>query len=681
MQMDKNSRWRSWVGLLAFVWLAGLVISYYVYHKPLTPALAASLGGGFVQLVLAGTLTILAGGVGTWVLQRWCTPAMQLNRLSYLALAAALGFGVLAPLELLVGASIGFVTWFGWGSLLVLLVVFHRPARVWLKGWKAFPALLQGLGGLEKYLAACLAASVLLPLLVALAPPLKFDALVYHLMLPRLYLQAGRFYYVPQSIYWGWPQTGEMLYTWAMQLAGVEAAVVLGWMMGFLAVTGLLGLAAHLLGARGAWVCAAAILSGFSLSSVLSTAYVDWLVILMAVAWLTVISEWDCNQVSEPNYSRRWLALAGVMAGMAFAVKYTAGLLMPCGLVIVAWRTRPALRKMVLAGLGYALPAALPALPWLLKNWWATGNPVYPLLFPAGAMTALRLEAYTGGSPFGGWMDLFLLPWRATFIGVESGPGYSASIGPLLFGLAGVALLIWGFIKAPLRNSMRAAALTAITGVLLWMILGRFSSYLLQSRLYYAVFPALALLAGAGYTGLQGLSIPGVRLGRLAGILIALVVGLNLMELTVLTARENPLAFLFAQQNESQYLAGNLGWYTPAMEAVEALPEQSHTLLLFEARPFYCGRDCEPDEITDRWLRERYLTLETPARPWQEILAGWRQSGYTHLLVHQAGLAFIRDEKRLPYKDEDWLALAELLENLPIVQDFNGVYTLYRLTP
>ena len=87
-------------------------------------------------------------------------------------------------------------------------------------------------------------------LLTALAPPLKFDALVYHLALPRQYLLAGRMDYVPQIMFWGMPQTAEMLYTWAMSLGGEPAAVVTGWLVGLVALFGLLGLIARSTGCR-----------------------------------------------------------------------------------------------------------------------------------------------------------------------------------------------------------------------------------------------------------------------------------------------------------------------------------------------------------------------------------------------------------------------------------------------
>jgi hypothetical protein len=223
--------------------------------------------------------------------------------------------------------------------------------------------------------------------------------------------------------------------------------------------------------------------------------------------------------------------------------------------------------------------------------------------------------------------------------------------------------------------------LIVASGVLTWMILGRFSSYLLQSRLYFAFFPALAFLAGAGYSGLQGLVIPQVRLGRLASFLIALVIGLNTFEVGVYSLRLGAPAAVLGLKPAGQYLADNLGWYIPAMEAVQALPPGDRALLLWEPRSLYCLPRCDPDEVLDRWKRARYDDPGAAISENDAILAAWRAAGYTHLLYYHSGADFIQQENRMPYIPDDWQALEALLADLRLVQDFGGAYTLYALTP
>src|SRR5439155_19571950 len=80
---------------------------------------------------------------------------------------------------------------------------------------------------------------------------------------------------------------------------------------------------------------------------------------------------------------RTWLCLSAARLGMAFGSNYHAAFLIPPFFLILAWdalkvrRTTPreALRTLATCG---AIAAALAA-PWLLRAWWYTGNPIFPL--------------------------------------------------------------------------------------------------------------------------------------------------------------------------------------------------------------------------------------------------------------------------------------------------------------
>jgi hypothetical protein len=669
-EQDKNRRLLT--GVLAFLGFTGLTIAYFIVHKPFTPDLALHLGTALGRLIAVTLLVVAAGGLGRRLLPM---AALDTMPLACLALQAALGLGLLGLGVLALGVLGGLRPWVGWLSLALLLFWLRRSALAWLDQWRGLDQAWRPAGRLGNFLAVCIALVLAFTLLSALSPPVRFDALTYHLVLPRLYLGAGRFYDVPQNIFWGMPQAAEMLYTWALALAGDPAAPVLGWAFGVLALAGLLGFGLQKFDAETAWVGAAALVSGFTLASALSWGYADWLVMLFGVAWLIVLEAWVSDR--RPQY----LILAGALAGLAIGAKYTAGILLLCGAVVLVFYSRQSARLALMNLLRYGLAAGLAAAPWLVKNLLTTGNPLYPFLFPAGAMSELRLALYQGGQPFGGWQDVFLLPLRATFIGVEGGPGYSASIGPLLFGLSLCAGLGWRLRPASAKEAIRAAALIVATGVLAWMVLGRFSSYLLQSRLYFAFFPALAFLAGAGFSGLQGLAVPQVRLGRLASFLIALVVGLNTFEVGVNTLQQQAPAAALGLKPAEQYLDDNLGWYAPATQAVRSLPAGERALLLWEPRSLYCLPRCDPDEVLDRWMRARYDTPGGAPADNSAILQAWRAAGYTHLLYYRLGADFIHQEGRMPYTEADWQALEALLGDLRLVQDFGGAYQLYSMVP
>jgi hypothetical protein len=658
-------------GSVTFLWLAALVAGYYVIHKPMSPGLAFSLVRLAWQVGIALAIISVAGGIGRRFLSK-----ISLHPLAALALQAGFGFGLLSLAMLAAGYAGLFKPLFTGLGLLVLGILFWRDIFSWWSNWRALGTLWQSSDWFGRSVGGLVLLILGFTLLTALAPPLKFDALVYHLALPRHYLLAGRMVYVPQIMFWGMPQTAEMLYTWAMSLGGDPAAVVLGWLVGLVALLGLLGLTTDRLGVGPAWASLAALICGFTLSTGLAWGYNDWWVLLFGLGFLISLSLWS------EGHSTGLLALAGLFAGIALSTKYTAGILLICGGVVILWNWKslgPGFRPLK-SLFQFGLPAVLVVIPWLLKNWLATGNPFYPILFPAGAMSSLRLALYQGGEVWGNWLDFVLLPVRSTLMGIEGGPGYNASIGPLLVGLGLAAVLSWSALDERQRLLVRLSTLVTLTGFLVWMVAGRFSSYLLQPRLYLSFFSALAVLAGAGYAGFSRFNLSGVRLGRVAGFLVLLVLGLNTFETGLQAIKQGAAKAVLGLSTPDQYLADNLGWFGPAMQSLNELPAGSRVLMLWEARSLYCLPVCEPDEIIDRWLRDRYEgRASTPASP-EEILQSWKETGYTHLLFHKLGADFIRSQSP-SNQAGDWQALEALMRRLHLVQNFGDTYLLYRIAP
>ncbi len=662
----KPIRRDAWLGLLALLWLVVVLVFYFAAHKPITAQSAASIARSAAQLAAALGLISLGGGLGTLLL-----PETGTSPLVQFALRGALGVGLLSITVLLVSSIVGTSTVLSWVGLILPLVLLHRAVQRWWRGLSGLCDLWKAGGRFGKIIALLLSFIFAAVLLLALAPPLKFDALVYHLALPKTYLSVGSVGYVPGNIFWGMPQVGEMLYLWAMSLAGEPAAACVSWGVGAMAVLGLLGYARRQVGVAAAWVSAAALLAGYTLAAELSWAYVDWFTILYGLAFLVLLHRW--KDIGRPSQ----ILLAGLFGGFALGSKYSAGALLAAGAVLIAYYSlkmstpRLALRNLAVFGLAAGAASA----PWLLKNILATGNPFYPLLYPSGAMDAFRLEQYQGFPIWGDWREVLLLPWQATIAGHEGAPGYAASIGPLILGLAPICILGWLLKLDPRLHRLVPAAALAGLGLVIWAVAGRLSGYLLQTRLYLTFFPALGLLSGGGYRVLARINYSGVRFGRLAGSLIVLVLGLNALNIGLDVLSKGAAQTVVGIKSIQQYLDDNLGWHAPAMRSLLDLPGEGRVLMLWEPRSLYCAPRCQPDEVLDRWRSDfnEYHQSET-------ILSVWRQEGFTHLLVHHTGEEFIRHEDDR-YSPAEWQTLDELLDVLTPAAKYGEAYTLYRLNP
>jgi hypothetical protein len=649
--------------IAAFLWCSGIIVVYYISHKPFTPEIAAHVALAAWRLALSFLLAALAGGIGYQIFRD-----ESLHPLAQLAIQMALGLGLLALAILLIGVTVGLSVWLLALLLIALLIVFRKPVWAWMRQWRSWQDIWSQSGRFSRALAALLAGMLFAALLYALAPPLQYDALMYHLVLPDAYLRAGRIEYLPWLMKSGLPQTAHMLYTWSMALAGAPGAAVMGWLVSVVTIIGLLGYLHQRLGARPAWVGVAALLAGFSMVMHTSFAYVDWWCLMFGFGAMVCLDGWRQGGAS------RHLVIAGLMAGFALGTKYPAGVLGIAAGVTLLWHIWRLGVKLAPKMIAFGVAAALAPLPWLVKNFITTGNPLYPLFFVSGSMTAVRHEVYTVFPPYGTWKDFFFLPFFATYMGHESAEGYSVAIGPLLLAFGLLSWIGWRRLTAEQRLSLESATLIAITGLVVWAVGNQVSGLLSQTRFYFSIFPAFTLLAAYGYRTFSDIKIPPVRLERIVSALVVLVMVLNSIDVGLFIVRSRTLQALLGFEDKETYIAHTMGWYQPVMKTLRELPEEYNVLMLFEPRGFYCRPRCDPDEIFDRWRSDWSIHGNT-----QEILTKWRAQGFTHLLFLKAGAQVIREYGHLHYTPAELQALERLLDGLEAVKNFADVYILYDL--
>ncbi|GAB4498870.1 MAG: hypothetical protein OHK0052_12880 [Anaerolineales bacterium] len=717
-----RTRLALWGSLL---WSLLVVLAYFAVHKPISPDQLPAPLRLLLDLSIVFALLTLAGGLGAVLMPLNHRPktmvgvipksatgasaALQMQIPPYetesfkwqrAALQVALGLGILALQMLILGFLGGYRPWVFWLLLIVGFALFRRQSLQWLRDlWDARPQFAPK-SPLERTLALLNAALLLPQILYAAAPPTKWDALMYHLEIPRRYLEAGRFIFLPENPYWGNPQLGHLLYTLAYGLRGAETAALLSAAVFIFALLMLFSTSVQ---HESAWIVLSALLVGQSLRATAGWAYVDvfalfygailWLCFQELAAHITRSALCDAFDkinvihgiLTDPVFVRRLIWMAGISAGLAAVSKLTAALLLPLLLIgfimLLSIKRSPKYTLPKPTVLGASLLAVGIFSVWLLVSLYYTGNPLYPQIFPTAHISPARLNyfAYTANRLPLAWHTT-LLPLSATFLGLEAAalegnyPVFGADIGPLLllFAVPGAFLLIHAMRTR--RDFLTAFALLWLSTGWLAMLIGGFLSPLLwQTRLYFALFPALAFAVSQGWQALTRLTADGVRLKRILVALVLLVLSLNLWQETVTLARTNPLAVLTGAESPQTYLERQLGAYFPA---VQALPPESRALFLWEPRGLYAPVTASPDVWIDRW----YLTRHEPARTPDQILAEWRAQGYTHLLINRPGAEF-EFENRAQLTPADAESLQTLLNALPLAQDFGGAYQIYRLTP
>lgn len=650
------------ITLICLVWMAFISGFYYLYHKPFDVEFAIRMIQFVWQILCALVIISVCGGLGRLIFpDAHDQPALKAF------LQMSIGVGITATAVFVIGLA-GYLR-FTLPLLTILsLILLRKFIFEWWKDLSKNKAYFSESGLYEKTLPWIVAALLAVSLITASAPPIHYDALTYHLALPEAYLLNNRITSLPELVRSGMPQLGEMMYLWSASVGGSAAAAVTGWFTGTLAILALFAAMRQEFSQRSAWIGVAALASGTSIISALGWAYIDWFCLLFGLAGLISLVQW------AQNHKTGSLVMAGLFAGFAIASKYTAGVFAVGALLWIVMISIRYQRNILKGATLFLTAAILPVFPWLIKNLISTGNPLYPYFSFSGVFSAKRAAILQNLPPFGNWIDILFLPFRATTVGAEGMAGYSHSIGPLL-------LILGVFAWLDFRSEKDGGLLLSsgrwisIAGLIVWTAANQFNGILVQTRMYYVLFPAFTILAASGYHTLSSLVIPRLKLDWLISSFVLLVCCFALIQnLTELT-QSRAAGYLTGSVSREEYITHNLGWYTPAMEKLRTLPSGDRTLLLYEPRGSLCQPGCIADELLDRWSFSLKLNNNLPLT----VLEEWKELGYTHLLVNTAGVNFLKQGSDPHHTLSDLILLEKSLASLPIIENFGDSYILYRL--
>jgi 4-amino-4-deoxy-L-arabinose transferase-like glycosyltransferase len=340
----------------------------------------------------------------------------------------------------------------------------------------------------------CIAAVLLLPLLaLPLYPPTEWDATALHLAAAKIYITEHALVFTPFLRYPVFPQTAQMLFTAALMLGDDLLAQLTEWLMLGVLAAAVAACGERYLTRRAGWWGAALLLSSPIVLRIGSAAYVD--IGLALYVFLGCYAFWNWLESKQ----RSWIALAGVLLGLAFSVKYPAlfFILLLAPYAFIAGKGNERWRApLLMCGAAFAV-----ALPWLARNFYYTRNPLFPFYYGLFA----PFFGYGRWSPeYLGWLlddkpgrgvertlaGLFRLPWELTTnIKIFEA---ETTLSPLYLLLLPVTILaaVWS-------RSVRRLLFAAASFTLFWWATYQIVRYL---------FPALPLLSLAAAGAVDELS-------------------------------------------------------------------------------------------------------------------------------------------------------------------------------
>lgn len=221
---------------------------------------------------------------------------------------------------------------------------------------------------------------ILVNLYGALGPELAFDALWYHLTLPKLFLLHNAVYHIPGGLlyYSDMPKLTEMLYVGALSIGNEILAKFVHFLFGILTCIVLFVLAKKYTNYKVAVFAVAIFYSNLVVGWLSITAYNDLTRTFFEISALYYFLEWIHTK------SWRNLAKTGILIGMAISTKLVALASIGIFFIIIIYINRRnfPIRRWFAQEWFIIFFSLIVPLPWFIFSYLQTGNPIYPLFSP-----------------------------------------------------------------------------------------------------------------------------------------------------------------------------------------------------------------------------------------------------------------------------------------------------------
>ncbi len=599
-----HKRFSLFILACVILFLGGLIVNI----RLITPAPHLNdLGSGsmldsLLAIALAGMVLFLAAGLGSLLIKPFRLANWTFIERTVIGLPlglAAMAYGVF---------FLGLAGWIkpiyliGW--LIIIGLISFKQSLIFLDEaiceLQKFRQTWRNFSIIKKFIFFAGLLALLLALFQAFTPPWDYDGLAYHLQGPRLFLEAGKIIPIPENWFTYYPFTWEMLYMLGMGLGSDIFAKLIHFSTLILFLLATYAFGRRFLPKPGGWI-AAAILMGIPILPLWgNAAYTDIAWALFQFLAFVLFLVW----IKERNL---WLlGLSGVMQGLALGSKYLAlsgaGIL----LIFVLWYSLrddgmwTGWKKAIRNGMIFGLGALIVALPWYLKNYIWTGNPVFPLYFPQYVIEPTQLKIWMDYvNSFGtgkNWYDYLLLPINiylqhdkfGTFMGSMEMPS------PLFLFVLAYPLLRKS-IDSAIRKTLDVLGLFHIIQFIFWA----FGSQ--QIRFLLPFFPGLSILTAAVF---QSLSVKlnkyqlgnAIKVGTVGGMVLATLIFMVIYSILI-----RPERVLFGFDSKQDFLVRVLRDYPGITYLNDHLKPSNITLFLWDGRAYYCKANCSADIDQSKW--------------------------------------------------------------------------------
>ncbi len=553
---------------------------------------------------------------------------------------------------------------------IVLTILVLVQAKSLLTGSCRLLPMEIGLAWKEIVICGIIGCGLLVTFVTCFSPVTYYDSLVYHLALPGLYDRMGRVQMIPSNLYSFFPASIEMIFLYGINQFPNPEYVINVWQW---LVTGALSIAVaewtfELCGKRAAII---SLVLWWTMPAVLlltTGAYVD-----LPLGGFVFLSM-RCFQFGRNESNAKWLVLSGLFSGFAMATKYTGAV---CPIILTSVLLFDFVRfkriSMRLVCL-FVFSAAVPIVPWLVKNWMAIGNPVFPFLYKwlggADGWTAenaagyfRQLTDYEMKSRL--FFELARAPWSLATSATRFGGGFDVlgDFGwPLILFSAPLAIFL-----SYRTASVRFLTLFSLIQFFIWFCTKPVFRFLVPS------LPVAILLSAIAINRLT--SDPRAPVRIISYSLIAPWLISNFFLYWFIVQGLQPFSVSLGYETRNEYLSRRLNFY-PVFERLNLMDSQEKVFVLGEQRTFHLS---VPFVASNLFSVSPLSSVSNRARTDEEILKFLDLNKISFLLINEGEIERLGGYRKFGFTNEGERALRGFVSRHTSLTFENRRVNLYRI--
>ena len=663
-------RSKLFASILFILWSGIILTIFFIVQRPIALTVASGLLS-LISTIGFWILWLIIGAATGYSFRRFLPEMDSAPRIYLLAglgfgIFGLLGFGLAAidvarPLVLGIVLAALFIFTFWNRSLFLLAEDFQ----------KLFAGLRSSAALAPKWIPWIAIIATGLSFVLALAPPVEaFDA--YHLTVPNLWLRDGGLRLVNLFPYW-YPSLGEGMFVWPLAFHNDIVPQLIHFAFGFLVIILIWDWTRTLWGSEAGWWSIAIFLTMPSLVWLAAWAYTDLMLIFFMLTSLYALWKWKNSSIHS------WLMVSGIMAGFATSIKYTSVVLPITLLVLIVLWEYKNIQNMLRRLFRVAVPNLIVTSPWYLRNWFFTGNPVYPFIFGGPFWDSFRMKMLANAGTGIGWnpLDLIALPLNVT-LGYRDVTYFDGRLGPFyLILLPSVIWILWKnrHDRSASKQALLITSVFALASILLWTYGVVQTISLWQARLVWPGIISLIIPMTAGILEMKKMDLPKFRLSFIFTAIMAITATVFVLDFGLMVLDRNPLRFAIGLESRQSYMSREQPDYAAALALLQKTPPDAFIYLIDEPRSYGMERRVQPDFLSDNLPHDFYL-YPTNA----EVISAWQKLGYTHVLLAATKLetfSMATNERILPGFGPRLDDLKKLLTEAGRTN--NGSYILYAI--